>query len=76
MGRKCRRRAYLEVLVDGRPRHVNGPCMPGDAAGEWAWGGGEFFAGTVERFLAWSAGTYVNVKAVENGRVYARRPEP
>ena len=31
---------------------------------------------TVERFLAWAAGTYVNVKAVENGRVYARRSVP
>ncbi len=62
----------MDVLVDRAPRHVLGPCMP--AAGEWAFGGGEFFAGTVERFLAWAAGTYVNVKAVQDGRVYARRP--
>lgn len=37
----------MDVLVDGRPKHVLG--LPDGAAGEWAWGGGEFFAGTVER---------------------------
>ena len=53
-----------------------GPCLPDSVAVDWAFGGGEFFAGTVERFLAWAAGTYVNVKAVGDGRVYARRSVP
>ncbi len=50
--------------------------MPGEAAADWAWGGGEFFTGSVERFLAWAAGTHVNVKAVGDSRVYAGRSVP
>ena len=75
-GRGCGMGRGVPPRLRGRPglrAEVNG--LSGDAAAEWAFGG-EFFAGTPERFLAWSAGTHVNVKAVEDGRVYAGRSVP